>query len=291
MITLQNQQTDLLHEDNNYKTAELYNEATEDYEFWSRDFNMHFGYYNPARTNPFLRDSMLNEMNRQIFNRLNCNGKRHLADLGCGMGGTMRYGLKNFKELSITGITLSQFQATEGTKMLGGLKGTIKVEDYNATGFANDTMDGALAIESFCHNGHSTDSFKEAYRILKPNAKLVIADAFLKKEINELCPGGNYCYKNLCEGWSLEKLGNISDVKKRLEQIGFKDIIIEDVSFRVAPSVLHVPFAITGFIIKKLVNGESLKPQSIKNLKGSLFALLSGAQMNNFGYYIITCTK
>ena len=31
--------------------------------------------------------------------------------------------------------------------------------------------------------------------------------------------------------------------------------------------------------------------QTINNLKGSLFALLSGVQMNNFGYYIITCTK
>lgn len=25
--------------------VDLYNEATEDYEFWSKDFNMHFGYY------------------------------------------------------------------------------------------------------------------------------------------------------------------------------------------------------------------------------------------------------
>jgi len=40
---------------------DLYNEATEDYEFWSKDFNMHFGYYIPFKTNPFKRDTMLNE--------------------------------------------------------------------------------------------------------------------------------------------------------------------------------------------------------------------------------------
>lgn len=274
------------------ETADLYNEATEDYEFWSRDFNMHFGYYDLLKTNPFKRDSMLNEMNSQIYKRIGITDKDQLlCDLGCGMGGTMRFGLKNYNNLMVYGLTLSEFQATEGNKMLKGLNGLILRENYNHTSFRGNLFDGVYAIESFCHSGHSEASFIEAYRILKPGAKLVVADAFLKKESSDLCPGGNYCYKNLCEGWSLEKLGNIPAVKKTLENIGFKNITIEDISFRVAPSVLHVPFAITGFILKKLWKKESLKPQSVNNLKGSLFALLSGVQMNNFGYYIITAEK
>lgn len=124
MITLQNQQTDSVHNENNFKTTQLYNEATEDYEFWSRDFNMHFGYYDPILTNPFRRDSMLNEMNRLIFNRLNPGETKILADLGCGMGGTMRYGLNHFNGLRIEGVTLSDFQAAEGNKMLKGLTET-----------------------------------------------------------------------------------------------------------------------------------------------------------------------
>ena len=32
---------------------DLYNEATEDYEFWSKDFNMHFGYYIPFKKKIF----------------------------------------------------------------------------------------------------------------------------------------------------------------------------------------------------------------------------------------------
>jgi len=281
--------TELLHVQNNRKTANLYNEATEDYEFWSRDFNMHFGYYSPMTTNPFRRDSMLNEMNRQIYKRLDANGV--LCDMGCGMGGTMKYGLKHYDGLKIMGVTLSDFQAKEGNKRLEGLDGLILKEDYNHTSFANETFDGAMAVESFCHSGHSVDSFNEAWRILKPGAKLVVADAFLKKDFEDLCIGGSYCYKGLCNGWSLEKLGNIHRVKAMLEEIGFKDIYIEDISFRVVPSVLHVPFAISGFILRKIANAEPLKPQSIKNLKGSLFALLSGVQMNNFGYYMVTCTK
>ncbi|MGQ2985291.1 methyltransferase domain-containing protein [Flavobacterium sp.] len=281
--------TELLHAQNNRSTADLYNEATEDYEFWSRDFNMHFGYYSPLSTDPFRRDSMLNEMNRQIYQRLGTKGV--LCDMGCGMGGTMKFGLKNYRDLKIIGVTLSDFQAEEGNKRLKGMDGIILKEDYNHTSFANETFDGAMAVESFCHSGHSADPFKEAWRILKPGAKLVIADAFLKKDYEDLCIGGSYCYKGLCNGWSLEKLGNIHRIKTMLEEIGFRDINIEDISFRVAPSVLHVPFAISGFLLRKIYNAEPLKTQSIKNLKGSLFALLSGVQLNNFGYYIITCTK
>jgi MPBQ/MSBQ methyltransferase len=279
----------LAHEQNTIETADFYNEATEDYKFWSRDYNMHFGYYSPLRCNPFRRDTMLNEMNRQIFQRLGYAKK--VADLGCGMGGTMRYGLKHDNALNITGITLSDFQATEGNKLLEGLKGRIITGNYNQTGFADSSFEGAIAIESFCHSGHSEDSFSEAYRVLKPGGRLVVADAFLKKPLEELCIGGAYCYKGLCDGWSLEQLGNIPEVEKMLYRLGFKNIAIEDVSFRVAPSVLHVPFAISRFMLRKVFKGEKLKPQSLQNLKGSLFALLSGVQMNNFGYYIITCTK
>ncbi|GAA4113466.1 hypothetical protein GCM10022393_12490 [Aquimarina addita] len=281
-----------LQKSNKESLIDLYDEATEDYEFWSKDFNMHFGYYIPFRTNLFKRDTMLNEMNNQIFNRLQFDKKNAvLADLGCGIGGTMRYGLRKFPRLHIIGVTLSPFQVQEGNKRMQHMDGLILEENYCNTSFTSNSMNGAYAIESLCHSGHSEEALEEAYRILKPGSKFVIGDAFLKKEAEQLCPGSYYCYDQLCKGWSLESLGSIHRVKSSLENIGFKNIKIEDISFKVAPSVLHVPFAITGFIIKKLFKKETLKTQSWKNLKGSLFALLSGLHMRSFGYYIITAEK
>lgn len=277
---------------NKEQVANFYNEATEDYEFWSKDFNMHFGHFDWGTTNPFKRDTMGNEMNRQIFNRLQLSDSPStIADLGCGMGATMRYGLKNHSQLYCFGVTLSDFQVHHGNQLLEGKNGIILKENYNQTSFQSNSMDGVVAVESFCHSGHQYQSFKEAYRILKPGRKFVIADAFLKKEEDNLCNGSRFCYQQLCKGWSLERIGNINAIRKYLTAIGFKNIVIEDLSFRIAPSVLHVPFAITGFVLKKWIKREPLKKQSLENLRGSLFALISGLHLNSFGYYIISATK
>jgi cyclopropane fatty-acyl-phospholipid synthase-like methyltransferase len=235
---------------------------------------------------------MLNEMNYQVMKRLKIDSKKHrLIDLGCGMGATMRYALNRFKQLIAYGVTLSEFQLKQGNDLLQGKNGIILKENYNNTTFKSNSFDSAVAIESFCHSGHNKRSIKEAFRILKPDGKLVIADAFLKKEVSQLCPGSNFAYHRLCSHWSLEKLETIYNYKQQLKQVGFKDVNIEDISFRVAPSVFHVPFAIIGFALKTLVKTKSLKRESLHNLKGSFYALLSGLHMKSFGYYMITATK
>lgn len=164
-------------------------------------------------------------------------------------------------------------------------------ENFVKTSIPSDTMDGAVAMESFCHTGHNYQTLKEAHRMLKKGKRLVITDAFLKKDPSQLCLGSRYSYQGLCKGWSLDGIGVIDKVKENLAKIGFSKVTIKDVSLHVAPSVLHVPFAIPYFILKQFLKGRGLKKQSSNNLKASFYSLICGLHMNDFGYYIITAEK
>jgi cyclopropane fatty-acyl-phospholipid synthase-like methyltransferase len=271
---------------------DFYNKATEDYKFWSKDLNMHFGYYVPFKTNFLKRDTMLNEMNSHLFSLLDIeNKKSHIVDLGCGVGATMKYGVNKYPKLAVTGCSISQFQVEYGNEFVNSERASILNRDYRNTQFMSNTYDGALGVESFCHSGCSTETLKEVHRILKPEAKLVIADAFSKKSKERMNMFSKQVYKGLCESWSLEKLGDINQVEKELKELGFKEITIKNVWYRVAPSVLHVPFAISGFILKKIIRNKPLKKESMDNLKGSFYALLTSLCLQDFGYYIITAKK
>ncbi|MGB1296222.1 MAG: SAM-dependent methyltransferase [Flavobacteriales bacterium] len=282
--TVRNTKQEMIH---------FYNEATEDYSFWSKDLNMHFGYFTLFKTNPFKRDDMLNEMNNYLFSLLNIdhNLPLNLIDLGCGMGGTLRHALNRYKNINITGCTISPFQVEEGNKLIHSPRGKIINQDYCKTHFEDNSFDGGYALESFSHSGCSDKALKEAYRIIKPGSKLVIVDAFVRSDTKEMNSLSEKVYNGLCDSWALDNMGNINKVKFQLEKLGFKDIQIKNIWYRVAPSVLHVPFAIVFFILKNVLQKKTIKPQSYNNLKGSFYALLSSLCMQDFGYYSITAKK
>lgn len=60
-----------------------------DYRAWSRNFNMHFGFYRWGM-NPLALESMLEEMSQQVFRRLALSEGMKVLDLGCGLGAPAR---------------------------------------------------------------------------------------------------------------------------------------------------------------------------------------------------------
>src|SRR5215813_15505592 len=71
-----------------------YEEAGPDYAAWSPHFNMHFGFFRWGM-NPFAREAMLEQMNKEIFGRLHLgresnSSSSRVLDMGCGLGATLR---------------------------------------------------------------------------------------------------------------------------------------------------------------------------------------------------------
>jgi len=90
---------------------QYYSEAGPDYAAWSREFNMHFGYYR-AGVNLLRRETMLEQMNAEVLARLKVEGiaEPQLLDLGCGLGATLRSFARRLPKAWLLGITRVPWQ-------------------------------------------------------------------------------------------------------------------------------------------------------------------------------------
>lgn len=279
------------------QVKDFYENATADYLHWSKQYNMHFGYYK-AWSNPFDREQMLAQMNEKVMHELHIkeDTEGYLIDMGCGMGATMRHINEKRKGIKAIGYTISEWQIKEGNcflKKQGVSKAKICFEDITKAPTDHNKADFAIAIESFCHTTGKgkINAIKHLSTRLKKGARFVIADAFGLKHQEEFGFIGKYVHSSMCKAWEIPSLANIDELCQNLYAHGMGKLKVEKISWRVAPSVLHVPFAISSFIIKSLYQGKRLSTYSINNLKGSFSTLLSSLCMNEIAYCMISGEK
>jgi MPBQ/MSBQ methyltransferase len=265
-----------------------YSEAGPDYAAWSPNFNMHFGYWTWG-VNPFNREAMLERANQQVATRLGLDGKpRHIVDLGCGLGATARFITRHYPQVRLTGVTIVPWQVDEARRLSSAAIHFVE-EDYTATSFATSSFDGAYSLESSCHapGADKAALIREAYRILKPGARLVVVDGFQKLDTPMSAPVRR-AYETICRCWVMEA-AHLASFLRCLEGTGFDDIRVEDASWRAAPSVAHVPWVSLRFLLQEARHG--LTEQRKNNLLAPIVMLLLGMDRRRFGYYYISARK
>ena len=279
----------------NARIIEFYEEAGMDYEHWSKGFNMHIGFYRRG-LNPFDREKMLEQLNLEVAARLNLDSKdsAFLVDLGCGVGAISRSVAKNYPRAIIKGVTLSPSQVETAMQLnvRENLQKRIEIfrGDYTALPFSGGAADGVWAVESACYaeGAAKANLVCEMARVLKSGGRFVIADCFVKQPFKRLM---QKCYAEMCKNWAVSEMPALDCFVAALRKHNFRDIVVEDISWRAAPSVAHAPFAVLTFIFKKIFAGEPLKQQSINNLKASLLAPVVSLNRSKFGYYLISGTR
>ncbi len=202
-----------------------------------------------------------------------------------------------FPEKRILGVTVVPWQVETGNawnRRLGLYpRAQLALADYTSTGFQAASVDGAVAIESACHaEGPDKVPFvREAARILKPGCRLVVADAFLKNPERPLDWLSSRLHATLSRSFVLPGLAQVESFAAAMTREGFADVSVEDISWHVAPSVLHAPGVVASFALMKLLRRERLGEHSRNNLKGSILSALLGANRFKFGYYVVSGTK
>jgi cyclopropane fatty-acyl-phospholipid synthase-like methyltransferase len=271
-----------------------YRETTNDYRAWSRNLNMHFGYWRRGLS-PFDREGMVDEMTAQVLARLERLSR--LADLGCGAGAPAAYVLRARPALRLDGVTLlpEQVELARAAAHRHGIDGraAFHVMDYTATRFPDGAFDGAMAIESSCHapGGDKRAFVREAARLLAPGGRLVVADGFLKRG-GPLRGFARWVLGAIARNWAVPEFAHLGDFRRALADAGFVDVVVEEISWNLAPSVLHIPI-VTARVLLSYLFRRDLRIGRVRwgHVLGSVLAPLAGLLRRDFGYYLISARR
>ncbi|HEV2687281.1 MAG TPA: class I SAM-dependent methyltransferase [Bryobacteraceae bacterium] len=277
---------------------QYYREAGPDYAAWSSEFNMHVGYYRTG-ANPLHRESMLEQMNAEVLARLHLDhiAEPKLLDLGCGLGATLRSIARRMPYARLLGLTCVPWQVERARELndAAGCADRVRVfeGDYVATSLPNSGYDGVYALESSCH-AHGADKgalLAEAHRLLRPGRRLVVADGFLEGDRFAIAMQQRI-YRKVCECWVIEEFPQLHLFTARLRRLGFKDIAVEHLPWRVAPSVAQIPWVTVKFLLTDVVFGKRKMTRARwNNVLAPVLLPLVSAPLGPLTYCMITATK
>lgn len=273
----------------------FYTATDADYGEWSADFNMHFGYYERG-LGLFDREAMLERMNVKVHERLALgSGAARVADLGCGTGASARSLVRRRPDSRVSAVTVVPAQIARGEALNAraqiGDAVRFVLRDYVDSGLPGAAYDGVYAIESACH-APGTDKralVEEAFRLLKPGARLVVADCFVIRQ-GPLSSLVRAAYRVWCDCWAIPDMAHLDAIREALEGVGFVDIECEDISLRIAPTVAHIPWVAMRFLVTELWRGR-LSPWRRRHVAASLLSIVLGLCRGSFGYYLVTARK
>jgi cyclopropane fatty-acyl-phospholipid synthase-like methyltransferase len=253
---------------------------------------MHFGYWRRPLS-LFQREPMLDALSELVHERLALrpDASGTVLDLGCGVGSSARRLARAHGAAKVLGLTVAPTQVELGDAMTraAGLRERVELicADYREIPRALGSAIGAYAIESACYDPEGGEGLiREAARVLEPGARLVVADAFRRRALTR---GAQFGERNMAAGWVLPGLPSKGEFVEFLRRHEFELCGVEDISWRVLPTVLQIPWAVAGF---RLRAGRGLDARRVGHLRSSLWCLACGLLWpRQFGYFVITARR
>ncbi len=213
------------------KVIEYYNQCHVDYKIlWRSHENLciHFGYFDNQHDS---HASALPNMNRVLARRAAITTGETVLDAGCGVGGSSIW-LAEQLGARVCGINFQplhlRIARRETTQR--GLDHLVRFEEKNYcdTGEPEGTFDVVWALESVCHCDDKIAFIKEAYRMLKPGGRLMVADFFQFK--HDLNAAEAERMRFWLDGWALPHLANVSDFGAAIARVGFQNVECDDIT-------------------------------------------------------------
>ncbi len=221
-----------------------------------------------------------------------------VLDVGCGYGATIRQFLSEYPNASFAGISNNRGQIDTANDWLSkqNLTGraAFRVADFAATPFSDASFDAAFALESACFADSSPREgdakqkmLAEVARVLRPDGRFVVVDGF-RRQNGPLPYPIAYLYRKCTHAWGMDGLPEIEFFTKTLVNQGFEEVKTVDISWNLAPSLLHIPWCCLKLLAAYFIKKEM---DALHYAKALLLTLLLSPFKRYFGYYAVTCRK
>lgn len=194
---------------------------------------LHFGYYDEKAT---IHKQAIFRVNEVLADWANLVEGTTVLDAGCGLGNTSIW-LAQHRKAKVTGITLVQKQVDTATALAKkqNITGTnFLVADYLQTPFENNSFDVVWACEALCHAPTKSLFYKEAYRILKPGGRIVIAENL--RPSRPMTAEQEQFLHDIFDAWAIPDLDTLEEHKQHAIDAGFVDFKYRDVTKNVMVS-------------------------------------------------------
>ncbi len=225
----------------NRDVADYYNQTLDHYRSWwhlNEVQSVHYGYFDKKTRR--LKKALM-RMNEVLAEFARINENDIVLDAGCGVGGSLFYLNRKFG-ITGTGITLSEKQVQlarhfHKQKAPGGNL-TFLLKDYTDTGFASESFTVVWAVESITSTPLKEKFAKEAFRLLQPQGRLVIAD-YYKTGKNDK----HHLLEKWRRTWSLSPFVTSNEFVSVMENAGFKTVKTENITGNIFPSSRRMFYA------------------------------------------------
>ena len=194
---------------------------------------LHFGYYDSKAINHQQAIVRANEVLAE-FGAIK-KGAR-IVDAGCGLGQSSEWLAKNLNA-EVTGISIVPKQVHAINKRLHQkpvANVDFKVADYLNMPFEDGTIDIVWAFESVCHAADKSMFYKEAYRVLKPGGKVVMAEYI--RTSRPMKPAQENLLQEIFKAWAIPDLDTIEEHQAHALHTGFTSFKHRDVTKNVIKS-------------------------------------------------------
>jgi tocopherol O-methyltransferase len=189
---------------------------------------IHFGYYDEKAR--YHKEALL-RLNEVMAEWAGIGAGSAVLDAGCGLGASCLWmaGKLGAAPVGITPVP-GQVLGARKNAQRQGLEGQTRFElaDYHAAPFADASFDVVWACESLCHSPSKESFYREAYRLLRPGGKLIVAEYM--RSGRPLSDRQEALLADWLRGWAIPDIDSCEEHQAHASSAGFASMDIRDVT-------------------------------------------------------------